>query len=96
MIGSLSGIFQNGLNDFNKPSNVTTDASNFVIRAVLSQRKNNSDLPIIYVLRTLNKAEKNYMTEKELLVIVWAVKAFRPYLYGRKFVIVIYHKPLWS
>jgi len=32
--------------------------------------------------------------EKELLAIVWAVKHFRPYVYGTKFKIVIDHKPL--
>jgi len=34
------------------------------------------------------------MTEKELLAIVWAVKHFRPYIYGTKFKIVTNHKPL--
>lgn len=81
--------------DFTKPFNVTTDASNMAIGAVLSQGKIGSDLPISYASRTLNKAEKNYnTTEKELLAIVWAVKQFRPYLYGRKFVIVTDHRPL--
>jgi len=34
------------------------------------------------------------MTEKELLAIVWAVKHFRPYVYGTKFLIITDHKPL--
>lgn len=81
--------------DFDKPFNVTTDASNDAIGAILSQGKIGSDLPITYASRTLNKAERNYnTTEKELLAIVWAVKAFRPYIYGKKFVIVTDHKPL--
>jgi len=43
----------------------------------------------------MNRAEQNYnTTEKELLVIVWAIKHFRPYVYGTKFRIVTDHKPL--
>ncbi len=83
--------------DFNKPFFLNTDASNFTIGAVLSQKKPNSDtlFPISYASRTLNKAELNYSTiEKELLAIIWAVKHFRPYLFGHKFVILSDHKPL--
>lgn len=81
--------------DFTKTFYLTTDASNFSIGSVLSQGKPPDDLPIAYASRTLNKAESNYSTtERELLAIVWSVKHFRPYLYGRKFVIVTDHKPL--
>lgn len=81
--------------DFTKPFNLTTDASNFAIGAVLSQGPIGSDLPIAYASRTLNPAECNYSTiEKELLAIVWATKYFRPYLFGNKFKIISDHKPL--
>jgi hypothetical protein len=43
----------------------------------------------------LNKADRNYTTgEKELLAIVWGIKHFRPYLYGRNIKIASDHRPL--
>lgn len=81
--------------DFSKPFVLTTDASKFAIGAVLSQGPIGKDLPIAYASRTLNPAEINYSTiEKELLAIVWAVKYFRPYLFGVRFKVVTDHKPL--
>ena len=81
--------------DFERPFNVTTDASNFAIGAVLSQGDYPKDLPVAYASRCLNSAEINYsVIEKELLAIVWAVRHFRPYLYGRRFRIVTDHQPL--
>lgn len=81
--------------DFTKEFYLTTDASNYAIGAVLSQNDPPNDLPIAYASRTLNKAESNYSTtEKELLAIIWSVKHFRPYLYGKKFTIITDHKPL--
>jgi len=59
------------------------------IGAILSQGPIGKDRPISYASRVLNDAEKNYSTiEKELLAIVYAVKRFRLYLYGKKFSLV--------
>jgi transposase InsO family protein len=81
--------------DFTKEFVLTTDASNDGIGAILSQGQIGKDLPIAYASRNLNKAERNYTTsEKELLAIVWGIKHFRPYLYGRKFKVASDHKPL--
>lgn len=81
--------------DFSKTFNITTDASGFAIAGVLSQGKIGSDLPIAYASRTLNSSETNYSTiEKELLAVIYAVKYFRPYIFGRKFNIITDHKPL--
>ncbi|CAB0041037.1 unnamed protein product [Trichogramma brassicae] len=81
--------------DFSCEFIVTTDASNFALRAVLSQGKIGSDLPVAYASRALAKAELNCAAiEKELLAIVFAVQHFRPYLYGRKFTTVTNHQPL--
>ena len=80
--------------DFNKEFILTTDTNDEGIDAVLPQREIGNDLPVAYASRIL-KAERNYdTTEKELLAFVWAIKHFRPYLYGRKFKIVMDHKPL--
>lgn len=81
--------------DFDKPFVLTTDASNFAIGAVLSQGTIGSDKPVAYASRTLSDTESRYSTiEKELLAVIWAVKHFRPYLYGKKFTIYTDHRPL--
>lgn len=82
--------------DFTKPFILETDASNVGLGAKLSQiGDDGKEHPISYASRTLQKAEKNYATtEKEALAIVWACKHYRPYLYGRKFVIKSDHAPL--
>jgi hypothetical protein len=81
--------------DFNRPFILTIDASGKALGAILSQGKVGSDLPIAYASRTLNKSESNYSTtELECLAIIFGVKQFRPYLYGRKFIIVSDHRPL--
>lgn len=81
--------------DYTKQFVITTDASGHGIGAVLSQEINGKDLPIQFISRTLNRAEKNYhTTEQECLGIVWAVKQFRPYVYGRNFIIRTDHRPL--
>lgn len=69
-----------------------TDASGTAIGSVLC---NKDRRPIAYASRPLNKAELNYPTiQKELLAVVWSVKHFRPYLYGKSFTILTDHKPL--
>lgn len=81
--------------DFTNIFILTTDASNKALGAILSQGEIGKDLPICYASRTLNKSENNYSTtELECLAIVYGVKQFRPYLYGRKFIILSDHRPL--
>lgn len=78
--------------DFEKPFELTTDASNFALGAVLSQ----SDRPIAFISRTLSKTEEHYATnEKEMLAIIWSLNSFRNYLYGKSKVIIrTDHQPL--
>jgi hypothetical protein len=83
------------LPNFNVPFVLTTDASNYAIGGVLSQVINNKEHPVAYASRTLNPAETNLdTTEKEVLAIIWNVKHFRPFLYGKKFTIRTDHQPL--
>lgn len=81
--------------DFTKPFILTTDASGAAVGGILSQGEINRDRPVAYASRTLTDNELKYDTyEKEALAIVYCVKHFRPYLYGRKFTLVTDHKPL--
>ncbi|KAL3701750.1 hypothetical protein R1sor_019772 [Riccia sorocarpa] len=53
------------------------------------------DLPIYFASRTLNNSEKDYTTtEREALAMVYAVKKFKPYLQGNKFVFFVDHQAL--
>lgn len=78
--------------NFDKEFELTTDASNHAIGAVLSQ----DNKPISYLSRTLNKTEENYATnEKEMLAIIWSLNSLRNFLYGsRKVKIFTDHQPL--
>ena len=84
--------------DFSKPFILTTDASGIAIGGILSQGEINKDRPVAYASRTLTDADKKRLKydtyEKEALAIIYCVKHFRPYLYGRKFTLVTDHKPL--
>lgn len=54
-----------------------------------------TERPIYFASRTMNKAEKNYpQLQKEALSIIFAVRKFHVYLYGRHFTLITDHKPL--
>ncbi len=82
--------------DFSRPFIVTADASGVGLGAVLSQTDDDkNERPIAFASRTLGKAERHYsVIEKETLAIVWAVKQWRPYLFGRQFTVITDHAPL--
>ena len=81
--------------NFEQPFYLQTDASNWAIGSVLSQMVDSVDHPIAYASRVLQKAEKHYATvEKEALALVFAVKHFREYLWGKKFYAIVDHAPL--
>lgn len=78
--------------NFESDFELTTDASDYAIGAVLSQNKK----PITFISRTLSRTEEAYATnEKEMLAIIWALTSLRNYLYGSKKVkITTDHQPL--
>ena len=84
--------------DFRQSFLLETDASGLGLGAVLSQKQEDGTIrPLAFVSRTLQTHERNYgMTELEALDVVWAVKHFRPYLYGHHCDVYTDHEALRS
>ena len=72
------------------------DASPYGVGAMLSQYQDDeTEKPVAFASRSLSKAEKNYShLEKEGLAVIFGVKHFHQYLYGRRFTILTDHQPL--
>lgn len=81
--------------DYTKPFTIIVDASDYACGGVLTQRYDDIDMPICYISKSFDKAEKRKPPiEKELLAIHFGITSFRPYIYGRSFVVKSDHKPL--
>ncbi|XP_064470249.1 uncharacterized protein K02A2.6-like [Ornithodoros turicata] len=78
------------------PLEVGCDASSYGLGAVLSViQKDGTRKPVAYASRSLTHSETRYsQLEREGLALVFAVKKFHYYIYGRKFHLVTDHKPL--
>ena len=74
---------------------VTCDASSTGSGAVLSQLQSGDEKVLAYAGTSFNEAQTRYSTtDRELAAIRFAVNHFKPYLYGRRFVIRTDHEPL--
>lgn len=82
--------------DANLPLCLACDASPYGVGAVLSHiMPDGEERPVAFASRTLTKSEQNYaQLEKEALSLIFGVKKFHPYIYGRQFTLLTDHKPL--
>jgi len=77
------------------PFVVHTDASGFAVGAVLMQDQGKGLQPIAYLSKKMLDAETRYpVHEQELLAIIHALKSWKHYLLGSKFVVRTDHKSL--
>lgn len=81
--------------DFTRQFIITVDASKHGTGAILSQMHGDDDLPISYASKSFTSGEANKPTiEQELIAIHFAIKHYRPYLYGTQFLVKSDHRPL--
>ena len=83
------------LPDSKKPFVLRTDASTVGLGAALGQEYEGTWHPVQYASKKLTDAETRYSTiELECYAVVWGIRYFYPYLYGRLFYVECDHHPL--
>ena len=77
------------------PFEIMCNASDYAIGAILGQRIEQKPTAIWYASKTLVEAQMNYTTtEKELLVVVYTLEKFWPYILRSKIIIYTDHAAL--
>jgi hypothetical protein len=78
--------------DWSQPFEIMCDASDYVVGAVLGQRKEGRVHVVYYASKNLNEAQLNYATtEKELLEVVFAFEKFRSCIVNSKVIVYTDH-----
>ena len=81
--------------DHTLPLFLSCDASSYGAGAVLSHQIDGQFRPVAFASCTLTPAQQNYsQLENEAFSIIFGLKRFRQYLYGRSFTILTDHRPL--
>lgn len=81
--------------DFTKPFVIVTDASVVGLGACLMQDHGQGLQPVAYASKVNNPVVAKYpIHELECLAVIWAVKLFRPFIYGRRFTVNTDHRAL--
>ena len=72
-----------------------TDTTDIGLEATLLQHRDGQIFPVAYASRKLLDTEgRYYVMDRECLGIVWGIKKFAMYLYGKQFTLQTDHRPL--
>ncbi|GJZ27951.1 reverse transcriptase domain-containing protein [Tanacetum coccineum] len=81
--------------NWNLPFKLMCDAIDFAVGAILGQKDGKNFHPVYFASKTLNPAQQRYtVTEKELMVVVFAFEKFRSYLILSKTIVHTDHSAL--
>lgn len=82
--------------DTNLPLVLATDASSYAVGAVLSHTyEDHTERPIQFASQTLTTVQQKYaQIDKEAYAIIFGIKKFYQYVFGRTFTLVTDHEPL--
>ena len=82
--------------NFSKPFTIQGDANGRALGSVITQIGDDGlEHPVVYIIRTLTPAEKNYtVSELECLAVIWSIERFRAYVKSYSFTVITYHATL--